>query len=107
MNICCEKITGTFDFKSFENTGSPRSSTVRQIFFARFESLEKERIVFKVSASGFLKYMVRNIVGTMVSVGLNKMTVDEFVNIFKAKDRTKAGTTAPARGLFLKKVNYS
>ncbi|MCF6246999.1 MAG: tRNA pseudouridine(38-40) synthase TruA [Desulfobacula sp.] len=107
MNQCSQLIIGTHDFKSFESTGSPKSSTIRQLFFADFKKMNDDQIVFKIAATGFLKYMVRNIVGTIVSVGLNKMTIDEFMIVFKGKDRTKAGATAPAHGLFLKKVNYS
>ncbi len=107
MNQCCNEITGVFDFKSFENTGSPRSSTVREIFFSHVSSLDNNRLVFKICASGFLRYMVRNLIGTIVLAGLNKITVPEFKKILEAKDRTKAGPTAPAHGLFLKKVNYS
>lgn len=107
MRQCCDKITGVFDFKSFESTGSPRSSSVREIFFSSISELDNNRLVFKICASGFLKYMVRNIMGTIVLVGLNKISFAEFSEIFKGKDRTKAGQTAPAKGLFLKKVNYS
>lgn len=107
MNQCCQAITGIFDFKSFENTGSPRSSTIREIFFFNISQLGDSRLVFKICANGFLKYMVRNLIGTIVPVGLNKMTIDEFINILAAKDRTKAGSTAPPHGLFLKKVTYS
>ena len=107
MGLCCQAITGNLDFKSFENTGSPRSSTIREVFFSNITQMDDSRLVFKICAKGFLKYMVRNLIGTIVLVGLNKMTIDEFANILKAKDRTKAGPTAPALGLFLKKVSYS
>lgn len=107
MNACATKLIGTFDFKSFENTGSPRTSTVRQIFSAGFGSQGSDQIVFKICANGFLKYMVRNIVGTLVMAGMNKISVSDFEEILKAKDRKKAGATAPAHGLFLMQVNYS
>ena len=112
MNQCCDLITGIHDFKSFENTGSPRSSSIREVYFARMavlkiaEPIEKELVIFKISASGFLKNMVRNIVGTLVDVGLNKIDPMEFKKILMARDRGRAGKTAPARGLFLKQVNY-
>ena len=106
MNQCCGIICGVHDFKSFENTGSPRSSTTRQVFAAQVEPHGQDELVFKISASGFLKYMVRNLVGTIVDVGLGKISVDRFQQILEAKDRKKAGVTAPARGLFLKQVNY-
>lgn len=106
VNQCCRRIVGTFDFKSFENTGSPRTSTVREVMFCNVEPQENDYLVFKICASGFLKYMVRNIVGTLVAAGLHKITVQDFEDILHAKDRTKAGATAPAHGLFLMQVNY-
>jgi tRNA pseudouridine38-40 synthase len=107
MTQCCHAVTGIFDFKSFENTGSPRSSTLREIFFFTISPEDDHKLVFKISANGFLRYMVRNLMGTIVLAGLNKICLDEFINIRDAKDRTLAGPTAPAHGLFLKKVNYS
>lgn len=107
MNQCCERIMGLHDFKSFENTGSPRSSTVRQVFFARVDPLENDRLVFKICATGFLKNMVRNLMGTLVDAGLGKMDAQRFEEILRARDRALTGATAPARGLFLKQVNYA
>ncbi len=115
MNQCCEIITGINDFKSFENTGSPRSSTSREVFFAKIHSPENNRpnnrpnnrLVFKICANGFLRYMVRNLIGTIVLAGTHKITPDGFKKILEAKNRAKAGATAPPHGLFLKKVNYS
>jgi len=107
MNECCSMIIGTFDFKSFENRGSPKNSTIREVFYSHVENIKKDHLVFKICASGFLKYMVRNLVSTIVLAGLGKISVNEFEMILKAKDRTKAGATAPAHGLFLKQVNYS
>jgi tRNA pseudouridine38-40 synthase len=107
MNHCCGLITGSHDFKSFENTGSPRSSTIREVFFARVEPHKEDQVVFKISATGFLKNMVRNLIGTLVDAGLKKITVKEFEAILLARNRALAGNTAPARGLLLKQVNYS
>lgn len=107
MQQGCQAITGTFDFKSFESTGSPRPTSIRQVFFSTITPDENNRLVFKICANGFLRYMVRNLVGTLVLVGRNKISVDQFIKIRDAKDRTKAGPTAPAHGLFLIKVNYS
>ncbi|MFA5902506.1 MAG: tRNA pseudouridine(38-40) synthase TruA [Desulfobacula sp.] len=107
MNQCCKVITGVFDFKSFENTGSPRSTTVREVHFSEICQLDEGRIVFKIQAGGFLKYMVRNLIGTIVLAGHKKISVQEFKGILEEKDRTKAGPTAPPHGLFLKQANYS
>ena len=106
MNQCCKAITGVFDFRSFENTGSPRSTTVREVLFSEVCQLDEGRLVFIIKASGFLKYMVRNLIGTIVLAGHNKITGQEFKDILEAKDRKKAGPTAPPHGLFLKQVNY-
>jgi tRNA pseudouridine38-40 synthase len=106
MNQCCTHLVGTHDFKSFENTGSPRTSTIREIFFARVAPRKGDRLVFKISASGFLKNMVRNIMGTLVDAGCHRLGPDEFKAILAARDRKKAGATAPAKGLVLKEVCY-
>ena len=63
-------------------------------------------IVLEIEGDGFLKFMVRNIVGTLVDVGLGKITPDEFKRILESKDRNLAGITAPAHGLFLASVKY-
>ena len=107
MNQCCSLLRGTHDFKSFENTGAPRRSTVRTVFAARVDRQVQDRLVFRICADGFLKNMVRNIVGTLVDAGRHKITVQDFQTILWAKDRSLAGATAPARGLFLIQVNYT
>ena len=64
------------------------------------------RMAFEVTADGFLRYMVRNIVGTLVMVGLRKITSEQFRVILESRDRARAAATAPARGLFLVGVSY-
>jgi tRNA pseudouridine38-40 synthase len=61
---------------------------------------------FEIEANGFLKQMVRAIIGTLVEVGKGKMSAVEFRKILESKERSKAGATAPAHGLFLKEVKY-
>jgi tRNA pseudouridine38-40 synthase len=63
-------------------------------------------IEIKVESHGFLKYMVRNIIGTLVEVGRGKREPEEMKQIIESRDRTIAGVTAPACGLFLKEVKY-
>ena len=110
MEECCSIIKGKHDFKSFEGSGSPKKSTIREIFSAGFaidtNSTKTDKIVFKISANGFLKFMVRNIIGTIVLTGLLKIDTTEFKNILEAKDRNLAGPTAPPHGLFLMNVKY-
>jgi tRNA pseudouridine38-40 synthase len=99
-------IIGTHDFKAFQGTGSPRANTVRSVMHANFEKMDEGYLVFKIQGNGFLRFMVRNIVGTLVDVGLGKITPKDFNNILLSKDRNLAGITAPAHGLFLMNVNY-
>ncbi len=106
MRQCCRVITGVYDFKSFENAGSPRTTTIREVLFSEISQLEEDRFFFIIRANGFLKNMVRNLIGTIVLAGQKKISVKEFKDILKAKDRAKASPTAPPHGLFLKQVNY-
>lgn len=99
-------IIGTHDFKAFEGTGSPKANTIRSIMHADLEKMDDGYLVFKIQGNGFLRFMVRNIVGTLVDVGLGKITPDDFNNILLSKDRNRAGITAPAHGLFLMHVTY-
>lgn len=98
-------LIGEHDFKAFENTGSPRSHTVRIVHKAQFKK-EGNFLNFEIEGNGFLRNMVRNIVGTLTEVGLGRISPLEFKNIIESKNRCNAGVTAPAKGLFLKKVLY-
>lgn len=102
--ICC--IIGSHDFKAFEGVGSPKASTVRCILNADLIKTDNDYLILKIEGDGFLKFMVRNIVGTLVDVGLGKITPDDFKQILISKDRNLAGITAPAHGLFLIEVKY-
>jgi tRNA pseudouridine38-40 synthase len=99
-------ITGTHDFKAFEGAGSPRKHTVRTVFQASLEKKADGLLLFEIEGDGFLRYMVRNIVGTLVAVGLQRISSCAVKDILLARDRTKACVNAPPRGLFLMQVNY-
>jgi tRNA pseudouridine38-40 synthase len=99
-------ILGKHDFKSFEGAGSPRAHTVRTVMAADVYKKEDGLVVFEITADGFLRYMVRNLVGTLVDVGLGKTTVEGFKVILASKNRNAAGATAPPHGLFLVEVCY-
>ncbi len=73
---------------------------------AGIHNCEEGRFYFSFEADGFLRHMVRNIVGTIIEVGLGKIGFHEFEVIFNAKDRRAAGVKAPPQGLFLKMVKY-
>jgi len=106
MRRAVRHIIGTHDFKAFEGTGSPRSHTTRRVFKAKILEKGNGLIVIEIKADGFLRFMVRNIVGTLVDVGLGKTTSDDFKTILLSKDRSTAGATAPPQGLFLMQVKY-
>ena len=106
MRTACLHIIGEHDFKSFEGAGSPRSSTVRHVMMANLVESRPDLLIFEIEANGFLRFMARNIVGTLVDVGLGKITPDGFKHILESTDRTQAGATAPAHGLCLVMVKY-
>jgi tRNA pseudouridine38-40 synthase len=106
MRAAIALIIGSHDFKAFEGTGSARQHTTRHIYSAELSDQDDGLLVFKIEADGFLRYMVRNIVGTLVEVGLEKLTLHDFKRILDSQDRSQAGVTAPAQGLTLIKVNY-
>jgi tRNA pseudouridine38-40 synthase len=99
-------FVGEYDFKSFENAGSPRVHTVRHITSAVFNETGDGTLHFEVSANGFLQNMVRNIMGTLVDVGMKRTHPSRIKDIIDARDRTKAGPTAPPQVLFLLRVYY-
>ena len=99
-------LIGRHDFKAFEGAGSPRAHTTRSVFKASLVEEQEGCLAFEIEADGFLRFMVRNIVGTLVNVGLGKISPTDFRRILDSKDRDQAGATAPARGLFLKTVTY-
>lgn len=106
MQQAAAHLIGRHDFKAFEGTGSPRSTTVRHVTQARLVADAPGTIRFEISADGFLRYMVRNIAGSLVAVGRGDMTADQFQTVMAALDRHQAAATAPPQGLFLVEVEY-
>ena len=105
MNQACQALTGMHDFASFVTSPAGIKSTIRHIYRAKVEK-DGDMVVFNIVANSFLPHQVRNIVGTLIKVGLGKMTVAEFHNIVEAKRPGLAGPTAPACGLCLIQVSY-
>lgn len=98
-------LVGQHDFKSFESSGSPRAQTVRKVMDASWQK-EEDHLEFDIRADGFLRYMVRNIVGTLVAVGMGKLGANDIPALLGAADRRLAPATAPPHGLFLVHVAY-
>jgi tRNA pseudouridine38-40 synthase len=106
MREAISHIVGVHDFQTFEGSGSPRSNSIRQILAADLVEDDDGYLVFEIKGDGFLRHMVRNIVGSLVDVGLGKITPDDFKQVLNSRDRSLAGITAPAHGLFLVQVDY-
>ncbi|CEN34765.1 tRNA pseudouridine(38-40) synthase TruA [Capnocytophaga cynodegmi] len=94
------------DFQCFSKSNTDVRTYNCKIYRALWRQ-EGELLIFTISADRFLRNMVRAIVGTLIEVGLNKISVIDFQNIIESKNRSKAGASVPACGLFLKKVEYS
>jgi tRNA pseudouridine38-40 synthase len=98
-------LRGTHDFTSFCTVHTEVMSRVRTVLQARFE--ERDGMIrFFIEADGFLRYMVRTIVGTLVDVGRGKRSPADMERLLSLRDRRHAGATAPPQGLFLMEVNY-
>lgn len=104
--VCASKaFIGTMDYKAFMASGSSVENTVRTIYSIDIKKYDNE-LHFYITGNGFLYKMVRNIVGTLVYTGLNKISVEQVNNIILGQDRIKAGITMPAHGLYLYSVEY-
>lgn len=105
MNLCSDILLDYNDFKCFSKSKSDVKTYNCNILYAKWEIIN-EVFVFKIKADRFLRNMVRAIVGTLIEVGKNKISVDDFNNIMIQRDRTKAGFSVPACGLYLVNVKY-
>ncbi len=106
MNQACQALIGEHNFISFASSmGVGIKNTMRRVHRTGMEK-DGELAVFNIVANSFLTHQVRNIVGTLIRVGLGKMKVDEFCSIMEMKKPGLAGPTAPACGLCLMQVNY-
>ncbi|HXF74754.1 MAG TPA: tRNA pseudouridine(38-40) synthase TruA [Methylomirabilota bacterium] len=101
--IAC--LIGEHDFSSFRAAGCDAAHPVRKIYANSLEA-RGELLIYAVEATAFLRHMVRNIVGTLVEVGHGLRAPQSFKELLEARDRTKAGITAPAHGLYLVEVKY-
>jgi tRNA pseudouridine38-40 synthase len=99
-------LLGEHDFSCFCKTGCDIQDRVRTLTRLEIERGEGAMLEFTVESSGFLRHMVRNMVGTLVDVGRGKLAPLDMHDIIASRDRTKAGQSAPACGLFLKEVHY-
>jgi len=114
MEMASKYLIGEHDFSSFKASGSEVKSSVRKVLDCGFKELPKDIfwprsskvIVFYIVANGFLRYMVRNIVGSLVEIGLEKKEPNWIKELLLLKNRQYAAKTAPSWGLYLKEVFY-
>jgi tRNA pseudouridine38-40 synthase len=106
MAKCLTVLTGRHDFSAFRSSGSGNLDPVRTVLRAELNGPEDGMLKLVIEAEGFLRHMVRNIVGTVVDAGLGKIDVSGFKEILESKDRQMAGIKAPPQGLFLMNVEY-
>ena len=105
MNQAIQYFVGEHDFKGFKASGTSSKSSVRTIYDAKVYQ-DGDRVNIEITGNGFLYNMVRIISGTLLDVGIGKIKPEEIPEIIESKDRTRAGRTLPAHGLYLVKVEY-
>jgi len=108
MERALKYFEGTHNFKSFTKANDEITDYVRTISGTEImrDLKDVNKITISFIGTGFLRYMVRNIVGFLIEVGEGKRTAEEIMDIFKKEDRSEAGKTAPPNGLYLKNVFY-
>lgn len=105
MNQAAAKLFNYIDFTSFSRLGTDVKTNNCKIMEAKWSD-EGNRLIFRIKADRFLRNMVRAIVGTLLDVGLNKLSVEDFCKIIEVGNRGAAGASAPAKGLFLSDIIY-
>lgn len=105
MNEAAKSLLKFTDFKCFSKTNTDVNTYNCKITEA-FWTIEKEQLIFTITADRFLRNMVRAIVGTLINIGLHKITIDSFIQIIESQNRENAGFSVPAQGLFLTNIEY-
>jgi tRNA pseudouridine38-40 synthase len=107
LNQYARALVGEKDFKSFQTTGTPVKSTVRRIDLCTWSASNSGHLLeFRIRGNGFLKQMVRNLVGTQLYLERHQADLTRLLDILEAKDRQAAKATAAAHGLYLTRVEY-
>lgn len=105
MNAACDILFQYNDFQCFSKSNTDVKTYHCNIMEASWK-LKDDELVFTITADRFLRNMVRAIVGTMIEIGLGKMEVEKMHHIIQSKDRSEAGYSVPAQGLYLTKIVY-
>lgn len=105
MNNACNILFEYNDFSCFSKSKTKTKTNNCKIYFAEWKESE-DQLIFTITADRFLRNMVRAIVGTMLDIGYKKIGLDDFRKIIEGKNRSDAGYSVPANGLFLEKIEY-
>lgn len=105
MNQASKLLFSHTDFQCFSKVNTDVNTFDCTIFEAYWKQ-EGGKLIFTISANRFLRNMVRSIVGTLINIGLHKITLKDFESIIESKRRDKAGFSVPAHGLYLTKIEY-
>jgi tRNA pseudouridine38-40 synthase len=105
MNAAARHFIGEHDFAAFRAVGSNEQTTVRRVFVSEWRR-DRERLIYRVEASGFLRHMVRTMVSAMVAAGCGKLEPTAILELLERHNRALAPASAPAHGLFLVAVRY-
>jgi tRNA pseudouridine38-40 synthase len=105
MNTAAALLTGEHDYECFSKVNTDVRHFLSDIKNAAWKE-EGEKLIFTITANRFLRGMVRAVVGTLLEVGTGKITISDYQEIIRSKDRKKAGANVPAHGLYLMGVKY-
>lgn len=105
MNKAASLLLKHTDFQCFSKVNTDVNTFDCTIFEAQWKQ-ENDKLIFTISANRFLRNMVRSIVGTLINIGLHKITLADFETIIESKNRERAGFSVPAHGLYLTKIEY-
>src|SRR5262245_31750183 len=106
MQSAAAAIPGEHDFAAFQGARSATHTSVRRLISAGWRAAPDGSLVFDIAGEGFLRYMVRSLVGTLVEIGHRRRDAGDLARLLTTPDRSAAGRTAPPEGLFLVKVEY-
>ncbi len=107
MNTCSSMLSKHNDFTSFSKLHSNAKTNLCNVLYSGWTVKDKEQLlIFEIKADRFLRNMVRAIVGTIIEAGRKRITIDEFEQIIHKKERSEAGMSVPAKGLFLDTIEY-
>jgi len=106
MQEAAALLIGRHDFAAFQAAGSDVQTTVREVTVSKVDQSSAATIDYEISGTGFLRHMVRNIVGTLADVGRGRVDLTAMLDILSSRDRARASATAPPHGLTLVRVEY-